>query len=66
MNVVHKRYRGQIKDALEGDDEERKKQDELLRLKVEKEKTEARERINEERGFTGKVYLKLIREQSRS
>jgi len=44
-----------IKDALDGDDEERRKQDELLRLKTEKEKAEARERIKDERGFTGKV-----------
>jgi len=43
-----------IKDALDGDDEERRKQDELLRLKVEKEKAEARERIEGERGITGK------------
>jgi len=44
-----------IKDALDGDDEERRKQDELLRLKTEKEKAEARERIKDERGLTGKV-----------
>jgi hypothetical protein len=30
-----------------------------LRLKVEKEKAEAKERIKEERGFTGKVYPRV-------
>jgi len=44
-----------IKDVLDGDDEERRKQEELLRLKVEKEKAEARERIKDERGFSGKM-----------
>jgi len=44
-----------IKDVLDGDDELRRKQDELYRLKVEKEKAEARERIEEGRGFTGKI-----------
>jgi len=44
-----------IKDVLDGDDEERRKQEELLRLKTEKEKADARERIKEERGFTGKM-----------
>jgi len=44
-----------IKDALDGDDEERRKQDELLRLRTEREKAEARERIEDERGFTGKM-----------
>jgi len=54
-----------IKDALDGDDEERRKQDELSRLKVEKEKVEARERIKEERGFTGKVQDLLDHGESR-
>jgi len=44
-----------IKDIIDGDDEERRKEDELLRLKTEKEKAEAKERIKDERGLTGKV-----------
>ncbi|KAF9788101.1 hypothetical protein BJ322DRAFT_1047018 [Thelephora terrestris] len=44
-----------IKGALDGDDEERRKQDELLRLKVEKEKAGVKERVKEERGLTGKM-----------
>ena len=54
-------HRAQIKDVIDGDDEERRKKDELLRLKTEKEKAEAREKIKEERGFTGKVYPTLTR-----
>jgi len=50
-----------IKDVLDGDDEEQKKKDELLRLKVEKEKAEARDRIKEERGFSGKVSVSKVR-----
>jgi flavodoxin len=52
-------HRAKIKDIIDGDDEEQRKQDELLRLKTEKEKAEARERIKEERGFTGKVCSTL-------
>jgi len=44
-----------FKDVLDGDDEEQKKRDELLRLETEKKKAEAREKIGEERGFTGKM-----------
>lgn len=54
-----------IKDALEGDGEERRKQDELLRLRVEKEKTEAREKVKEERGLAGKMQDLLDHGESR-
>jgi len=60
------RYHTQIKDVLDGDDEERRKKDELLRLKTEKEKAEARKRIEEERGFAGKVYPTLAQKVNRS
>jgi len=54
-----------IKDALDGNDEERRKEDELLRLKVEREKAGAREKIKEERGFTGKMQDLLDHGESR-
>jgi len=37
-----------------------------LRLKAEKEKAEAKERIKEERGFSGKVYPPLAQKFDRS
>jgi hypothetical protein len=65
-DFVLSRYLAQIKDALDGDDEEQRKKEELLRLKAEKEKAEARERIKEERGFAGKVYPTLAQKTNRS
>ncbi|KAF9653653.1 hypothetical protein BDM02DRAFT_1642962 [Thelephora ganbajun] len=56
---------GKIKGVLEGDGEERRKQDELLRLKIEKQKAEARERIKGERGLTGWVEDLLDRGEAR-
>jgi hypothetical protein len=54
-----------LKGALEGNDEESRKQEELLRLKVEKEKAEASQKIKEERGFGGKVQDFLDHGESR-
>lgn len=55
-----------LKSVLDGDDEEKRKQDEILRLKVEKEKAEARERIKKERGLSGKAMDFLDHGESRS
>jgi len=54
-----------LKGVLDGDDEERRKQDELLRLKAEKEKAEARENIKEQRGLAGKAQDFLDHGESR-
>jgi len=54
-DAIHDDRSDKIKAALDRDDEEHKKKEDLLRLKTEKEKAEAKERIKDERGLSGKI-----------